>query len=55
MFLATYPSRAFLAGIGGFDVSSDEFKMIMREFVDKVEREGLVRIRKYWYIPKIER
>ncbi|GAB6946619.1 pyruvate ferredoxin oxidoreductase [Vulcanisaeta sp. JCM 16161] len=44
-----------LAGIGGFDVSSDEFKMIMREFVDKVEREGLVRIRKYWYIPKIER
>ncbi|WP_243680610.1 hypothetical protein [Vulcanisaeta souniana] len=44
-----------LAGLGGFDVSADEFKAIMRDFVDKTEREGLVRIRKYWYIPKIER
>ena len=44
-----------LAGIGGFDVSADEFRAIMKDFMDRVEREGLVRIRKYWYIPKIER
>ncbi len=43
-----------LAGIGGFDVSADEFKVIMSEFIDRVEREGLVRIRKYWYIPRVE-
>ncbi len=44
-----------LAGLGGFDVSADEFKVIMKDFLDKSEREGLVRVRKYWYIPKIER
>ncbi|ADN51359.1 pyruvate ferredoxin oxidoreductase [Vulcanisaeta distributa] len=47
--------EGILAGVGGFDVSPDEFKTLMMEFINKVEHEGLVRVRKYWYIPKIER
>ena len=44
-----------LAGLGGVDVSPDEFRGIIKDFIDKVEREGPIRVRKYWYIPKIER
>jgi pyruvate ferredoxin oxidoreductase alpha subunit len=43
-----------LAGLGGFDVSPDEFRGIIKEFIDKTEREGPIKIRKYWYIPKVE-
>jgi hypothetical protein len=43
-----------LTGLGGFDVSPDEFRGIIKEFIDKTEREGPIKIRKYWYIPKVE-
>ncbi|MFB6470735.1 MAG: pyruvate ferredoxin oxidoreductase [Vulcanisaeta sp. AZ3] len=43
-----------IAGVGGFDVSPDELKTIISDFINRVEREGPVRIRKYWYIPKVK-
>ncbi|WP_069806789.1 pyruvate ferredoxin oxidoreductase [Vulcanisaeta thermophila] len=44
--------KGVIAGVGGFDVSVDEFAELIRDFIDKTERDGPMRVRKSWYIPR---
>ncbi|MCE4617138.1 MAG: pyruvate ferredoxin oxidoreductase [Desulfurococcales archaeon] len=43
--------RGVIAGLGGVDVPAEEFAMVIREFIDEVEREGQVYDPAYWHLP----
>ncbi len=45
--------KGVIAGLGGVDVSPSDFRDVIVNFINDVERDGYLRVRKWWYIPSV--
>ena len=45
--------KGVIAGLAGVDVKVGEFKDLIRGFIEDVERNGPIRVRKAWHIPRV--